>query len=100
MRRRTWIKAALAVPATATLPAVAQQPLTAARSEFGKIDTVGSAGVAAEPVHKFFSAVEYAAVERLADAIMPSLNGKPGALAAGVPAFVVFLISQSPAGRQ
>ena len=100
MKRRTWIKTALAAPAVAALPAAAQQQTPAQRDEFAKIETVPSADRAGEPSLKFFSKAEYAALEGLAATILPSVGGKPGALEAGVPAFLDFLISQSPAARQ
>ena len=96
MKRRNWIKTALAVPGLVALPAAAQQP----RDEFAKVETVPAADRAGEPVPMFFSKAEYAALEKLAVAIMPSVDGKPGALQAGVPAFLDFHVSQSPTGRQ
>lgn len=98
MRRRTWIQTALAVPLA--LPAVAQQSNPPLRDELKIIETATSADRAAEPSVQFFSKAEYAALERLARAIMPSVGGKPGAIEAGVPAFLDFLISQSPLARQ
>ena len=82
------------------LPAVAQQSNPPQRDDLAKIETATSAEHAAQPAVKFFSKVEYAALERLAGAIMPSVGGKPGAIEAGVPAFLDFLISQSPVARQ
>lgn len=99
MKRRTWIQAALAVPAVGVLPALAQQP-PAPRDEFAKIETAAAAERVAEPALKFFSKAEYAALERLAAAILPALDSKPGAVEAGVPPFLDFLISQSPAPRK
>ena len=98
---RTAIQTALAAPVLVAIPAArAQQVLTAPRDEFAKIDTAQSAANIGDPVLKYFSKSEFAALERLASAILPSVNGKPGALEAGVPAFLDFLISQSPAPRQ
>jgi hypothetical protein len=101
MKRRRWIQTVLAVPAVAALPAVEAEPQPpAARDEFAKVETAPSPIGAGEPLHTFFSTSEFAALERLASAILPPLNGKPGALDAGAPAFLDFLISQSPASRQ
>jgi hypothetical protein len=104
MRRRRWIQTVLAAPAVAALPAAAeaepQQPPPTSRDEFAKIETAPSAERTGEPLHQFFSKSEYAALERLSNAILPPLNGKPGAIDAGVPSFLDFLISQSPAARQ
>ena len=83
--------------AGAALPAAAQ---TAARDEFAKVETGNSAELVGDAAHHFFSKSEYSALEHLADAIMPAVNGTPGAVTAGVPAFLDFLISQSPAERQ
>ncbi len=91
----------MAAPALAALPAAAApQPGTAQRDEFAKIDTETATERAGDPVPRFFTKAEYAALERLAAAILPSADGKPGALEAGVPAFLDFLISRSPAPRQ
>jgi hypothetical protein len=57
--------------------------------------------VAGEPVApRFFSAAQYASLERLCDVIAPGGPGMPGATVAGTPAFLDFLIGQSPADRQ
>ncbi|HEY2940886.1 MAG TPA: gluconate 2-dehydrogenase subunit 3 family protein [Vicinamibacteria bacterium] len=45
---------------------------------------------------RFFSADEYATVERLADLIIPS-DGSPGAREAGVSEFIDFMVSSDPA---
>ena len=49
---------------------------------------------------KFFSAPELAALTKLADILQPASKGAPGALQAGVPAFLDFLLSESPKERQ
>ena len=99
MKRRTWIQTALAAPAALAVPAAAQQQaIEKPKDEFAKVETAG--GPLGEPVHKFFSQQEYAALERLSAAILPAVGGRPGAIEAGVPAFLDFLISQSPAKRQ
>jgi hypothetical protein len=101
MKRRRWIQTVLAAPAVAALPAIEAEPQPpAARDEFAKVETAPSPIRTGEPLHTFFSASEFAALERLANVILPPLNGKPGAIDAGVPAFLDFLISQSPVSRQ
>ena len=92
---RTVIQTALAAPAL-----VAAQQAPVPHDEFAKIDTATSAASIGESVLQFFSKAEFAALEKLAAAILPSVNGKPGALEAGVPAFLDFLLSQSPAPKQ
>jgi hypothetical protein len=48
---------------------------------------------------KFFSTAEYATVERLADLIIPSEPGSPGARDAGVAEFVDFMIASDPSAQ-
>ena len=99
MKRRTLFRTASQTALAAPALVVAQQA-PAPRDEFAKIDTAASAASIGEPVLQFFSKAEFAALEKLAAAILPSVNGKPGALEAGVPAFLDFLLSQSPAPKQ
>ena len=99
MERRTWLQTAFAVPLLTTLPAAGQN-VPSPRDEFAKIDTAASAASIGEPVLQFFSKAEFAALEKFAAAILPSVDAKPGALEAGVPAFLDFLLSQSPAPKQ
>lgn len=54
----------------------------------------------AETEPHFFNPAQFAALVRLGDLFMPPLNGSPGALEAGAPAFLDFLVSASPADRQ
>ncbi|HEY3740246.1 MAG TPA: gluconate 2-dehydrogenase subunit 3 family protein [Bryobacteraceae bacterium] len=104
MKRRRWIQTVLAAPAAAAAAVVtpdeAAETQASPRDEFAKLEIAGSPTGNAEPLHVFFSKSEYAALERLANAILPPLNGKPGALDAQVPAFLDFLLSQSPKPRQ
>ena len=55
---------------------------------------------AAETIRRYFTDEQFLALQRLSDIIAPSLSGIPGALAAGTPEFLDFLISQSPADTQ
>jgi Gluconate 2-dehydrogenase subunit 3 len=52
------------------------------------------------PVRHFFSAMQMATLVRLSDVLMPTINERPGAVAAETPAFLDFLIGSSPAPRQ
>ena len=89
MKRRSFTQSLLALPAA---PALLGQ-------EIPKIDfSVPDAG--AEPVPHFFTAPQLAAVRRLSDLILPSINGTPGALEARAPEFLDFLLGQSPADRK
>lgn len=49
---------------------------------------------------RFFTALQMASLERLSDLLVPSLAGKPGALAAEVPAFLDFFVGQSAPSRR
>lgn len=55
---------------------------------------------AGESVQRFFTAPQFAALRKLSDLLMPALRGNPGALAAGAPEFLDFLLAVSPADRQ
>lgn len=54
----------------------------------------------ATPVARFFSPPQLAALRRLSDIICPTIGGTPGALAAGAPEFLDFLIGESPLPRR
>jgi hypothetical protein len=54
----------------------------------------------AEMAPKFFNATQFATLRKLSVTIMPPLNGAPGALEAGAPEFLDFLLSESPRDRQ
>lgn len=60
-----------------------------------KLDTVAT-DAAGKPVPKFLPAPQLAALRRLSDLIMPAGSDIPGALEAGAPEFLDFLIGQSP----
>ncbi len=53
-----------------------------------------------EPVLRFFTPAQFAALQRLGAIMMPPLKGNPGALDAHAPEFLDFLIGASPADRQ
>lgn len=58
---------------------------------------IGNAALQIKPVHyepQFFSAAEYAAVERLAEIIIPS-DSTPGAKEAGVAEFIDFMVAHT-----
>ena len=54
----------------------------------------------ADPSPKFFAKAEFADFKHLGDLIMPAFDGKPGAIAAGAPEFLDFLLSESPDDAQ
>ena len=49
---------------------------------------------------RYFTAARYATLQRFADLLVPPSQGYPGALQAGAPEFLDFLIGASPADRQ
>lgn len=49
---------------------------------------------------RFFSAAQLAALKKLSNIILPPLNSMPGALDAGAPEFLDFLIGKSTAERR
>ena len=61
---------------------------------------VTDADAVAEPVARFFTPPQFAALHRLSALIEPPLKANPGALECGVPEFLDFLIGVSPADRQ
>jgi hypothetical protein len=49
---------------------------------------------------RFFNAQQFAALRKLSVVLLPAIGGMPGALEAGAPEFLDFLIGASPADRQ
>jgi len=77
-------------------------PATSSASVVGELPKLEStvADVAAEMRPDFFNAQQFAALRKLSDILMPSLNGQPGALDARAPEFLDFLIRSSLPERQ
>jgi hypothetical protein len=82
-RRQILTQLAAAIVAARTIDRLAAQEVHQMASE--------AAGVSGPYKPVSLSAHEYASVERLADLIIPVENGKPGALQAGVPAWIDML---------
>ena len=102
MKRRQALQslAGISVAGAPPLRALAQQqPAARTIAETPKLDTAVADG-AAESLHPFFSPDQFAALERLAEVLMPAAGDSPGAKDAGVAQFLDFLISASPADRQ
>jgi gluconate 2-dehydrogenase subunit 3-like protein len=100
MKRRRFVQSLLTAPAAA--PLVAQQaasPAPNAAEDNPKLE-LSVPDAAADPASRFFSAQQYAALQKLSELLMPAQNGAPGAVDARVPEFLDFLISESPAERQ
>src|ERR1700691_2666179 len=112
MKRRRFMKTLAVAPAAPALlaQAPAQPAATPAPPAGGRGGLGGPAPVAhldlvnpdivAEPEARFFNPAQFSALQRLSNLLMPPLRGNPGALDAGVPEFLDFLISVSPADRQ
>lgn len=106
MKRRDWLRSAVTTPAlaaaAATAPAAAvalAQTPPPTNQDTPKLQLAPAEAVAAG-TPAFLNAGELATLEALARTIMPAFNGRPGAIEAGVPRFLDFLLSQSPAARQ
>jgi hypothetical protein len=115
MKRRGFVKALLVTPA---VPLVARQapapaPAPAATPhqdspdpqrprQFGQANQLPTVQVdtTAQTRQLFFSAGQFAALEKLGEVLIPPLLGKPGASEAGAALFLDFLISESPQPQQ
>lgn len=100
MKRRRLLQSIAGLPA---LPAAAQtaysQSPAAAATEFPKLAETAPDGVArVRP--RLFNKDQMAALERLADLILPKVGDRPGAGEAEAPAFLDFLIGESNAERR
>ena len=98
MQRRRFMQTVTTAGAAAgALPA--QQTARPPVAEPVKITTVPADAVA-EPAQRFFSPRQFATLTRLAALLQPASNGRPGAIEAGAPQFLDFLIGVSPQPRQ
>jgi hypothetical protein len=86
MRRRCFVQS---IPLLYASPALFAQAI--AGIEGASPDAVG------KPVPRFFSATQLAALRRLSGLMIPAIGDAPGAIDAGAPEFLDFLIGQSPA---
>lgn len=116
MKRRQAIRSILSLPAITTLPALGQQTPTdktkpaveeklppemkpTAVEETPKL-AMTTADAVTPGATQFFSSRQLETLRKLADMLVPAVNGKPGASEAGVPEFLDFLIGESPHERQ
>ena len=101
MRRRNFFKTLAVTPAAAMLepPLAAQQAAPGQAAADAALEVTYTEQVG-EPVPRFFSAEQFAALRRLCDLIMPAIGTSAGAIAAKVPEFLDFLMSDAPAERQ
>jgi hypothetical protein len=105
MKRREWLRGAISAPAlAAATAAVTEAPAAAQTPPPNNQDTpkltFATPDAVADGTKAFFTAPEMQTLEALARVLMPAFNGRPGAIEAGAPQFLDFLVSQSPADRQ
>lgn len=122
MRRRDFVKAIVVAPVGAKMmlaqqTAVPQTAHNAALSQGAEtvppgMEGRGRVGLSRQPIvssvpdlvaktePKFFNYMQLATLRKLSAILMPPLNGYPGALEAGAPEFIDFLIGVSPLDRQ
>jgi len=100
MNRRTILKSFVAAPAAAALQAQtpAKDPARIVE-ESPKVET-SVPDSSAEPVVRFFTKEQFAALSHLSEIFEPSTPDTPGAREARAAEFLDFLLSQSPAVRQ
>lgn len=103
MKRRQVLQRIAALPAAGLLkaqePVVPPKPTPAAVEQIPVLEAT-VADIAASPVHRYFTAEQFAALKRLSETIAPAANGIPGAEAAGTPEFLDFLLGESPEPRR
>lgn len=110
MRRRDFVKGVvLTAAAPKLLPGQTQNPAPAAPAPVPwttglnpatPVPKPEVAEVVAETELRFFTPAQMATLRRLSDVFLPALGNRPGALAAGVPAFLDFFIGSFPEDRQ
>jgi hypothetical protein len=102
MNRRTILKSIVAAPAAAALGAQTAPAQTPAKDrsidESPKVETTPP-DAAADPVARFFTRDQFAALSHLCETFEPS-TALPGAREGHAAEFLDFLLSQSPAPRQ
>lgn len=86
-------------PADATTPPAPYNRTPGMSAEMPKLE-ISVADEVADMQPKFFTAAQIATLRKLSDILMPAGDETPGALAAGAPEFLDFLLSESPADRQ
>ena len=95
MKRRKFFQA---VALAGSVPALVGQPQQT-QAGTPKLDTA-VADDAAETLGHFFTAQQFAALQKLSNILQPAVNGTPGAIEAKAPEFLDFLIGESPADRK
>ncbi len=110
MQRRDFVRTMIALGVAPELwaqqvanpapPPPAPVPWTLGLNAKTPLPQVRAADAIASTDATFFSAGQMDALTHLCDALMPPIGEKPGALAAETPAFLDFLIGQSPDPRK
>jgi hypothetical protein len=105
MKRREWLRGAITAPAlAAATAAVTQAPAVAQTPPPNNQDTpklvLTTPDAVGQGSRSFLTGPELQTLEALGRVLMPSFNERPGAVEAGAPQFLDFLLSQSPADRQ
>ncbi len=114
LKRRGFVQSLLLAPAapvalTAQQTTPQQQPVpqpnTPARQvsrqpQAAPLLKVTEVDLTAETRPHFFTAEQFATLQKLGTIMMPSIKGNPGAVEAHAPEFLDFLLSVSPADRQ
>jgi len=76
-----------------SIPLLYASPALFAQS-VARID-VSATDVAGKPLPGFFSPTQLAALRKLSELMLPAIGGSPGAIDAGAPEFLDFLVGQS-----
>lgn len=110
MRRRDFIQAMISAviaprvlwgqASNPVLPPPAPVPWTLGLNPATPVPKTEIAEVVAQTELHFFTPAQMATLSRLSDVLLPPIGSKPGALAAGVPSFLDFLIGSSPSDRK
>lgn len=110
MQRRDFVKAVVSAVAAPQLllgqspnpvpPLPAPVPWTEGLNPGVPIPKVEMEESFAQAELRFFTPAQMATLRRLSDVLVPTLEGKPGALAAETPAFLDFLLGSSPIARR
>ncbi len=98
MKRRRALQSILSLPAAAALPLPGQTQSAGPAEEHPKTPTTAP-DVVAGAVARFFAPEEFAALRKLAELIAPAGPNSPGAIEAGAPEFLDFLLGSSPPDR-
>jgi hypothetical protein len=104
MKRRSLLKSIAVAPAAAALPAPLNAQTSSPAATAPVVDSIkveiSPVDVAAQPVARFFTAQQFAALRKLGEVLAPSYNERPGSTEAQAPEFLDFYLSQSAAERQ